>query len=58
MENDPLAFFGARPTATVPGINDEWKKESLLTATAVSFALGMVASIGTVYILTVAHAFV
>ena len=55
MENDPLVFFGALMNVC---INDEWKQESLLTATAVSFALGMVASIGTVYILTVAHAFV
>jgi hypothetical protein len=55
MENDPLAFFGMLLNVC---IKDEWKKESMLTATAVSFALGMVASVLTVYALTMAHAFI
>ncbi len=53
MENDPMAFFGMLLNAC---IRDEWKKESLFTATAISFGLGVVASGLTAYILTVAHA--
>ena len=41
MENDPMAFFGVLLSAC---ISDEWKKESMLAATAISFALGIVAS--------------
>ena len=52
MESDPVRFFG---TLMQVCINDDWKKESMLAATAVSFALGMGASILTVYLLTVAH---
>ncbi|MDA4113316.1 MAG: hypothetical protein OK474_04635 [Thaumarchaeota archaeon] len=55
MENNPLAFFGMLLNVC---INDEWKKESMLTATAVSFALGMVASVATAYAISMAHAFV
>jgi hypothetical protein len=55
MENDPMAFFGMLLNAC---IRDEWKKESMLTATAISFALGIVASGLTAYALTAAHAFI
>ena len=47
-----MAFFGMLLNVC---IRDEWKKESLLTATAISFALGIVASGLTAYVLTAAH---
>ena len=50
-----MAFFGMLLNAC---IRDEWSKESMLTATAISFALGIVASGLTAYVLTAAHAFV
>jgi hypothetical protein len=55
MESDPMAFFGMLLNAC---IRDEWRKESLLTATAISFALGIVTSGLTAYVLTAAHAFI
>lgn len=55
MENDPMGSFGVLLRAC---ISDEWKKESMLTATAVSFALGVVASGATAYLLTVFHTFI
>ena len=50
-----MAFFGMLLNVC---IKDEWKKESMLTATAVSFALGIGASVLTAYFLTLAHAFI
>ena len=52
MESDPVRLFGMLLRVC---IRDDWKKESMLTATAVSFALGMGASVLTAYLLTVAH---
>ena len=55
MENDPMATFGMLLRAC---ISDAWKKESMLTATAISFALGVVASGATAYVLTAFHTFI
>ncbi len=52
MQSDPVQFFGMLLRVC---IRDDWKRESMLTATAVSFILGMGASILTAYFLTVAH---
>jgi hypothetical protein len=53
MENDPLTTFGLLWKACVSDDNDS--RASLITATAVSFALGMVASVATAYFLGVSH---
>jgi hypothetical protein len=55
MENDPTAVFGVLLKVC---IKDDWTKESMLVATAVSFALGVAASGITAYLLTVSHAFI
>jgi hypothetical protein len=55
MEKDPMAVFGSLMSVC---IRDDWKKESMLTATAVSFALGMVASVVSVYLLSIANVLV
>lgn len=52
MENDPLITFGLLWRACV---RDDDSRESLLTLTAVSFALGMAASVATAYFLGLAH---
>ena len=52
MENDPVRFFGELLRVC---IRDDWKKESMVTATAISFALGIGASVLTAYFLTFAH---
>jgi 3-dehydroquinate dehydratase len=52
MESDPVQFFGMLLRVC---IRDDWKKESMLTATTISFILGMGASVLTAYFLTVAH---
>jgi hypothetical protein len=52
MESDPMRFFGALLNVC---IRDDWKKESMLTATALSFALGIGASVVTAYFLSVAN---
>lgn len=55
MESDPVKFFGMLLQVC---IRDDWKKESMLTATAISFALGTVASVATIYVLSLAHVLV
>lgn len=55
MESDPTAVFG---TLLKVCIKDEWTKESMLAATAISFALGVAASVATAYFLTMAHAII
>jgi hypothetical protein len=52
MESDPMRVFGMLMNVC---IRDDWKKESLLTATAVSFALGIGASVLTAYFISAAH---
>jgi hypothetical protein len=52
MESDPVRFFGALLSVC---IRDDWKKESMVTATAISFGLGIGASVLTAYFLTLAH---
>jgi hypothetical protein len=54
MNSDPTSVFGALLRVC---IKDEWTNESMLAATAISFALGVVASGVTAYLLTVSHAF-
>ena len=49
MENDPMTTFGLLWRACVS--DDKDSRASLITATAVSFALGMVASVATTYFL-------
>ncbi|MDA4137255.1 MAG: hypothetical protein OK449_09715 [Thaumarchaeota archaeon] len=51
MESDPVRYFGMLLNMC---IRDDWKKESMLAATAVSFALGIGASVLTVYLLSTA----
>lgn len=53
MQNDPLTTFSALWRACLR--DDDESKESLLAMTAVSFALGMAASILTFYFLGAAH---
>ncbi len=55
MEADPTAVFGGLLKAC---IKDDWTKESMLAATAISFVLGIGASMVTAYVLTAAHAFI
>jgi hypothetical protein len=52
MESDPVRYFGVLLSVC---IRDDWEKESMLTWTALSFALGIGASVLTAYFLTVAH---
>ena len=49
MESDPVRYFGMLLNMC---IRDDWKKESLLAATALMFALGIGASVVTVYALS------
>jgi len=53
MQNDPLTTFSVLWRACLR--DDDESTESLLTVTALSFALGMVASVATVYLLGAAH---
>jgi len=53
VQNDPLTTFSLLWRACVR--DDDDSRESLLTVTALSFALGMVASVATVYFLGAAH---
>ena len=53
MQNDPLTTFSLLWRACLR--DDDDSKESLLTVTALSFTLGMVASVATVYFLGLAH---
>jgi len=53
MQNDPLTTFSLLWRACVR--DDDDSRESLLTVTAVSFALGMAASVVTLYLLGAAH---
>jgi hypothetical protein len=53
MQSDPLTTFSVLWRACLS--DDDDSRESLLTFTAVSFALGMVASVATVYFLGAAH---
>jgi len=55
MESDPLASFGSLMNVC---IRDDWEKDSMLAATAISFALGVGASVLTAYALTLSHLFV
>ena len=52
MESDPVRHFGALLTVC---IRDDWRKESMATATAISLGLGFATSVLTAYFLTVAH---
>ncbi|MDA4131971.1 MAG: hypothetical protein OK454_02430 [Thaumarchaeota archaeon] len=49
MESDPVRYFGMLLNMC---IRDDWKKESLLAVTALMFALGIGASVVTVYALS------
>jgi hypothetical protein len=53
MQGDPLTTFSLLWRACVR--DDDDSTESLLTVTAVSFALGMAASVVTFYFLGAAH---
>jgi hypothetical protein len=53
MQNDPLTTFSLLWRACLR--DDEDSRESLLTVTAISFALGMAASVATLYFLSAAH---
>jgi len=53
MGNDPMTTFGLLWRACVS--DDKDSRESLITVTAVSFALGVLASVATAYFLGVAH---
>ena len=56
MQNDPLTDFGLLLRACLR--DDEDSRESLLTITALSFGLGMAASVATAYFLGIAHVFI
>jgi len=53
VANDPMTTFGLLLRACVS--DDKDSRASLFAATAVSFGLGMVASIATTYFLGAAH---